>query len=127
MAGGSLLSAAVTADDHRQKMEHSTQLMNQGSEHVIQMNRIAQETIEMGADTMERLEQQGVQINQSRSKLRDINASLDRANKTMRKIGRTLMTNKIFLVLAVIAVLVIIGVVVFLKFGLPLGGSEPTQ
>merc|ERR1711879_129007 len=124
LSGGSLLSAAVTADDHRKRMEHSTQLMNQGSEHVIQMNRIAQETIEMGAETMENLERQGVQINESRGKLRDINASLDRAQKTMRKIGRTLMTNKIFLGLAVVAVLVIIGVIVFVKFGLPLSSDE---
>ena len=51
-------------------MEHSTQLMKQGLEHILQMKRLTQETIEIGADTMERLEQQGVHINQSRSKVR---------------------------------------------------------
>jgi len=98
-------------------MEHATQVMSQGSDHVTQMNRIAQETIEIAADTMEMLEEQGGQINRGRDRLRDMNQSLNRAQKTMRKIGRTLMTNKIFMILGVIAVLVIIFLVIFLKFG----------
>merc|ERR1712100_625750 len=113
LAGGSLLSEAVTADDHRKKMDHATQLMNQGSDHVIQMNRVAQDTIELAADTMEMLDEQGNQISRGREKVRDINASLDRSQKTMRKIGRTLMTNKIFIVLGILAVLFIIAVILF--------------
>lgn len=43
----------------------------------------------------------------------------------MRKIGRTLLTNKIFLGLAVVAVLIIILIVVFIKFGWnPLSSSD---
>lgn len=50
-------------------MEHSTAVMNQGSDHVTQMNRIAQETIEIASETMENLDRQGDQINQSRNKV----------------------------------------------------------
>ena len=50
-------------------MDHATQLMNQGSDHVIQMNRVAQDTIELAADTMEMLDEQGNQISRGREKV----------------------------------------------------------
>lgn len=58
-------------------MEHSTQIMNQASDHVTQMNRIAQETIEIASETMENLDRQGEQINQSRNKVRNLNITLE--------------------------------------------------
>ena len=53
-------------------MEQSTKYLGKGSEHVIEMNRIAQETIDIGAQTMELLEEQGQQIDRSRKRVTKI-------------------------------------------------------
>ena len=55
--------------DRLGRMDHATQVMSQASGHVVQMNRIAQDTIEMAADTMVMIDDQGNQIHAGRDRV----------------------------------------------------------
>mmetsp|Transcript_19903 Transcript_19903/g.76259 ORF Transcript_19903/g.76259 Transcript_19903/m.76259 type:complete len:227 (+) Transcript_19903:169-849(+) len=117
LMSGARSHLAVTSMDQRQIMEEASDSMSRASDYVTQSRRVAQETIDVGADTLMMLEEQGQTIERINSRVGRINESLQRSAKTMRSIGLRLITNKIILAFAGLVVIVaIVGLIAFELF-----------
>lgn len=117
LMSGARSHLAVTSMDQRQVMEEASDSMARASDYVTQSRRLAQDTIDVGADTLMMLEEQGQTIERINSRVGRINESLVRSAKTMRSIGLRLITNKIILAFAGLLVIVfIVGIVAFKLF-----------
>eukprot|EP01114_Cavostelium_apophysatum_P006537 TRINITY_DN1789_c0_g1_i1.p1 TRINITY_DN1789_c0_g1~~TRINITY_DN1789_c0_g1_i1.p1 ORF type:complete len:253 (+),score=59.11 TRINITY_DN1789_c0_g1_i1:169-927(+) len=77
---------------------------------------IALDTVKVGEDTLNRMDQQTDQIRGFKGTLRDIEAQLGKANKIMKVMARRAWANKVILIVIALVLLAAIGIIIYVKY-----------
>eukprot|EP01094_Clydonella_sp_ATCC50884_P003603 TRINITY_DN12751_c0_g1_i1.p1 TRINITY_DN12751_c0_g1~~TRINITY_DN12751_c0_g1_i1.p1 ORF type:complete len:213 (+),score=89.35 TRINITY_DN12751_c0_g1_i1:159-797(+) len=106
----------VTSDDHRARLAHSTQKINRGSTYIQQAQEIAEDTLDLGVNSMAELKRQEEVMEGGIRKVGGMNERLSEAQRVMRQISRTLVQNKLMLIGIIMLLLLAMGIIIYLKF-----------
>jgi len=108
-------------EEHRNRVEDTATTYGRAGDALAQAKMLAEESLEIGIDTMSDLEAQRETIDRSANRLGNVNEHIGTATTVMRSISRRLIQNKILLfVIAAILALTILAVIilaVWLKAG----------
>jgi vesicle transport through interaction with t-SNAREs protein 1 len=106
---------AITRDQ-RQRLLMSTQIVDESSERLARAHRTALETEEIGMETLNTLEQQKETLKRAYDKVFDVNDKLDSGRRVLIGMSRRALTNKLLLVLLIIALIFGIAAIVYLRW-----------
>jgi len=113
----------VTLNDgaqHRNRFEESTERLYSTGNNFKQTLQVLNETHETADESAEQLEQQREKLQGIRARLGRINDLIGQAGRSMRKISRQLMMNRIFVVGLCLVMSILIAIGIFLGIFLPL-------
>eukprot|EP01121_Diplochlamys_sp_Union-15-3_P022941 TRINITY_DN9921_c0_g1_i1.p1 TRINITY_DN9921_c0_g1~~TRINITY_DN9921_c0_g1_i1.p1 ORF type:complete len:245 (+),score=41.98 TRINITY_DN9921_c0_g1_i1:37-771(+) len=92
-----------------QKKESSTRTLEKAT-------KDAEELVELGGEIITNLGEDREKIIRSRNKLRGVNETMDQATRKIRDIGTRILGNKIIRLVIILALILVIATIVFMKF-----------
>lgn len=90
--------------------------VKKAGEYLHQAAIISDDTVTIGMDIVDTLEEQNKQIKSIRDRLGIMNESLTASMRVMRQISRKLLRSKIFMFCIIFMIIVVICVIIYLKF-----------
>ena len=96
-------------------LRRSDQSLDTSDESLQRSLRLAAESERMGSQTLENLRLQRETLEHGSAKLDEVNASMDVGDRYLRTMARRLVTNKITLVLIILALLLCVGLLIYFK------------
>ena len=116
LGGGAAGRNASLETQQRSLLLQGTQALSRGSESLARTQQIAAETDAIGNDILEDLTEQREQLTRVQTRVHETDATLKRSAKTIRTMGRRVVTNKLILVVIIILEIAILAGVVYWKF-----------
>jgi len=116
LSGGAAGRNASLETQQRSLLLQGTQALSRGSESLARTQQIAAETDAIGNDILEDLTEQREQLTRVQTRVHETDATLKRSAKTIRTMGRRVVTNKLILVVIIILEIAILAGVVYWKF-----------
>lgn len=103
------------SNQQRQRVLQSTSKLNDTSARLDHIMRLNAENEQMGADVLNNLQLQREQIIRSKENLDATNTSLTRSNRTIGRMMRRVITNKIIIAIIILVLLAAIGLILYFK------------
>lgn len=116
LTGGAAGRTASLETQQRSFLVQGTQALSRGSDSLARTQQIAAETDAIGNDILEDLTDQREQLTRVQTRVHETGATLKRSAKTIRTMGRRVVTNKLILVVIIIIEIAILAGVVYWKF-----------
>jgi len=124
------LLAGATSDyesasmDQRQRLLTANARMEKATKSLEDSRRLAEESVDVGADTLRTLQGQKEQIIRTRNLIDEADSNVDRASRILTGMGRRVATNKVITAAIILVLLGIIGLIIYLV--IPKGSSNPS-
>jgi len=106
----------ATSMEQRERLLAATEKLDKSNVMLKDTNRLAQDTVFIGIQTLEHLEEQKSTMENIREKLRGVNENLGKATKLMRTMARRVVTNKLIMALIILVLLGAVVLIVYLKW-----------
>jgi len=115
----------ATSMEQRERLLAATEKLDKTNVMLKDTNRLAQDTVFIGIQTLEHLEEQRSTMENIKEKLRGVNENLGKATKVMRTMARRVVTNKLIMALIILVLLGAVILIVYLKW-FSGSGTDPT-
>ena len=103
-------------DAVRRTVRQGTEVLERTSQSIYRSTQVALETEEIGTGVIQELDTQREALTRTRDRLMETDMELSRSRRILRSMARVALTNKLVLILIIIAELGILGGLIYYKF-----------
>mmetsp|Transcript_14501 Transcript_14501/g.24803 ORF Transcript_14501/g.24803 Transcript_14501/m.24803 type:complete len:249 (+) Transcript_14501:3-749(+) len=123
LLGGGKDDFAVRSLDQRTSLLNDRRTLQDGSDRLQNARAISERTEQIGADVLTNLDSQRNQLIRADDALSNVDGDLSRSRRILRAMDRRVMTNKLVLVCIIIALMGLIVLIIYLRWGAQIIGS----
>jgi len=115
-AGGLRNEHMVGSMDQRERLLSATEKLDRSNVELRQAMATAEETVSIGIEVMQNLENQRGVMYQIKDKLGSVNDNLSRAKRIMSTMARRVVTNKLIMAIIILVLVLAICLIIYIKF-----------